>query len=154
MDETRVYGSRLLPRDPVRRVRARQLAEIINSGVQPYQNTTVQRWLAAQFGEEKRAEWLQLYLHKGFRAIEEQLRQHGGRFCVGDRLTVADLFLVPQVSAAKRFGVDVDEYERVSRVCRELEEIPEFVRAHPSRQPDTPVLFRHIQEQKGRVAEQ
>ncbi len=127
-----------MPQDSVKRVRARQLAEIINSGIQPYQNTNVQKRIAQQFGEEKRNEWLQFYLHKGFRSIEELLKKHAGRYCIGDQLTIADLFLVPQVFASKRFNVNLDEYDRVNRIYQELKNIPEFDRAHPFRQPDSP----------------
>ena len=39
LDETRPNKVNLLPKDPVKRARARAIAEIVNSGIQPYQNT-------------------------------------------------------------------------------------------------------------------
>src|SRR5438132_559670 len=35
-----------------------------------------------------------------------------GRFAIGDSLTAADLFLVPQIASARRFGVDLDPFPR------------------------------------------
>ena len=41
LDETRPSEPRLLPKDPVKRAKARAIAEIVNSGIQPYQNTVI-----------------------------------------------------------------------------------------------------------------
>ncbi len=51
---------------------------------------------------------------------------------------MADLFLVPQVYASKRFGVDVKQYKTVIRVTNELEKVSAFRKAHAYRQVDTP----------------
>lgn len=104
LNETRAYGPNLLPRDPAKRAKARAIAEIINSGTQPYQNVNVLLRLSQQLGEAKKNEWLQFYLRKGFIALEEMLKQTSGRFCVGDEISIADLFLVPQVYAGYRFA--------------------------------------------------
>jgi len=47
-----------------------------------------------------------------------------------------DLFLVPQVYNAKRFGVEMSSFPRISEVAARLEAIEEFKAAHPSMQPD------------------
>ena len=39
LDETRPQKINLLPKDPAKRAKARAIAEIVNSGMQPYQNT-------------------------------------------------------------------------------------------------------------------
>jgi maleylacetoacetate isomerase len=96
INETRKQEPNLIPTDPVKRARARAIAEIINSGIQPYQNTNVVKRIAQEMGDEKKNEWLQFYLRKGFKAIEEALKETSGKFCVGDEITIADLCLVPQ----------------------------------------------------------
>jgi maleylacetoacetate isomerase len=58
--------------------------------------------LTEQIGEEKKNEWLQIYLNKGFRAFEEILKETSGKYCVGDEVTIADLCLFPQVYAGYR----------------------------------------------------
>jgi len=126
-----------LPKDPVKRAKARAIAEMVNSGIQPYQNTNVLKRLVASLGEEKKNEWLQNYLHKGFRAIEATLVETSGKYCVGDDVTIADLCLVPQVYSANRFNVDLTAYPNVRRVNAALEQLPAFRKAHAHRQPDT-----------------
>lgn len=132
----------MLPVDPVKRAKARAIAEIVNSGIQPYQNTNVLKRLVKEIGEDKKNEWLQFYLAKGFRAIEESLKESSGKYCVGDEITIADLCLVPQVYSAHRFQVDLSSYPNVLRVNSELEKLPAFHKSHAHRQPDTFPEFR------------
>ena len=87
--------------------------------------------------EEKKNEWVHFYLHKGFRSLEVALKETSGKFCVGDEVSVADLCLVPQVYSAYRFNVDLTEYPTVRRVSDELNQLPEFRKAHAHTQPDT-----------------
>ncbi|CAF0703544.1 unnamed protein product [Brachionus calyciflorus] len=137
IDETRPQEPRLIPQDPVKRCKARMIAEIINSGIQPYQNTNVLKRLVNEIGEEKKNEWLKFYLTKGFKAIEAALVETSGKYCVGDDITIADLCLVPQVYAANRFNVDLTNFPHVLRVNSELEKLPAFHKCHAHRQVDT-----------------
>nr|QUF59422.1 glutathione S-transferase GSTZ3 [Brachionus angularis] len=137
LDETRPQQPRLIPQDPIKRAKARAIAEIINSGIQPYQNTNVLKRLVNEIGEEKKNEWLKFYLTKGFRAVEEALKESSGKYCVGDDISIADLCLVPQVYSAYRFNVDLTNFPNVLRVNSELEKLPEFHKAHAHRQIDT-----------------
>nr|AYN44511.1 glutathione S-transferase Z4 [Brachionus rotundiformis] len=139
LDETRPNEHQLLPIDSVKRAKARMIAEIINSGMQPFQNLNVIKRVAAETqSEEKKMEWIKFYLTKGFKAVEEALQETSGKYCVGDQITIADLCLVPQVYSAKRFNIDLNEFPNVRRVNEQLEKIPEFIKAHAHRQIDTP----------------
>lgn len=138
VNETRKnHGPNLLPSDPLKRAKARSIAEIINSGIQPYQNTSVAQRIARELGDAKKAEWLHFFIAKGLTALEATLKETSGKYCVGDEVTLADLCLVPQVYAAKRFNVNVDKFALVNRINAELEQLPEFKKAHAHRQPDT-----------------
>jgi maleylacetoacetate isomerase len=135
LDETRPQGHRLLPVDPIKRAQARLIAEIVNSGMQPYQNLTV----INRISEDKLTAWLDYYLHKGFNAIEEALKETSGRYCVGDEPSIADMCLVPQVfGAVHRFKLDMSKYPITMRIYAELEQLPAFKKAHAYRQPDCP----------------
>lgn len=136
LEETRVEP-RLLPQDPVKRAKSRAIAEIVNSGIQPYQNTNVLKRVVNYCGNDKKDEWVQFYLHKGFKALEAALLETSGKYCVGDAVTIADLCLVPQVYSAHRFKVDLNDYPTVRRVYAELEQLPAFKKAHAHRQIDT-----------------
>ena len=121
-----------MPKDPIKKAKARAIAEIINSGIQPYQNLSALK----KVGDEKRNEWLHFYLHKGFKAIETALKETSGRYCVGDEISIADLCLVPQVYSANRFNIDLTEYPNVRRVYDEIAKLPAFRKAHAHTQPD------------------
>ena len=101
--------------------------------MQPFQNLSTLKMV----GEEKKNEWIQFYLHKGFGSIEAALKDSSGKYCVGDELSIADLCLVPQVYSANRFNIDLTNYPNVQRVSNELDKIPEFRKAHAHTQPDT-----------------
>ncbi|XP_046658360.1 probable maleylacetoacetate isomerase 2 [Homalodisca vitripennis] len=133
LEETRPQRP-LLPQDVVKRAKVREICEVIASGIQPLQNLFV----LIQVGEAKKMEWAQLFINRGFRAVEKLLTSSAGKFCVGDELSIADCCLVPQVFNARRFGVDLRPYPIILRIDRELENHPAFLAAHPSSQPDCP----------------
>lgn len=132
----------LFPKDPVQRAKARQIAEIINSGIQPYQNLNVVKRIASYGGEEMRTEWAQFYLSKGARVLEETLAETAGKYCVGDSVSIADLCLVPQMSAFKRFNIDLSKCPRLVDVTERLSELEAFKRADAYRQCDCPENLR------------
>jgi maleylpyruvate isomerase len=136
LDE-RFRANPLLPPDAEGRARVRALTEYVNSGVQPYQNLAVLKWLKArQPGLE--LEWVKHFLTSGLAALEAATMNGAGRYCHGDAVTMADLYLVPQCSGARRFGVGLESYKtlvRIEAACRELDA---FRRAEPEAQPDAP----------------
>ncbi|XP_045481585.1 probable maleylacetoacetate isomerase 2 [Harmonia axyridis] len=133
LEETRPHIP-LLPHDVVKRARVREICDVISSGIQPLQNLQVLIFV----GEEKKNEWAQHWINKGFRAVEKLLSSSAGKYCVGDEITFADCCLIPQVFNARRFHVDLRPFPTILRVDRELENHPCFRAAHPSNQPDCP----------------
>ena len=105
--------------------------------MQPYQNLNAIKRIATLGGDEKKLEWVQHYLTRGFRAIETILEKTSGTYCIGNSVSIADICLVPQVYSANRFKIDMAKYPNVIRVNAELEKIPAFKKAHAHRQPDT-----------------
>jgi maleylacetoacetate isomerase len=139
LEETRPSSKSLLPKDPLKRAQARQIAEIINSGIQPLQNLAVINLVAEYTGEEaKKATWLVHWITLGLQGLERTLSQTAGKFCVGDDVTIADLCLIPQVYSATRFGVDLGPFPIISRVAAECNKLEAFKVADVSCQPDTP----------------
>ncbi|XP_025105960.1 maleylacetoacetate isomerase-like [Pomacea canaliculata] len=132
LDETRPDPP-LLPKDPKDRAKARMLVEVINSGIQPLQTSRILK----VFGDKKE-EWACSMISDAFVALEQTLQDTAGRYCVGNEVTIADIYLVPQVINAIRFGVDMSKYPTISKIKDALEVLPAFVTAHETRQPDTP----------------
>ena len=58
-----------------------------------------------------------------------------GPYCFGADVTVADLFLVPQLANARRFGADL-RWPRLLEVERACLALPAFADASPEQQPD------------------
>ena len=64
------------------------------------------------------------------------MEQTKGKYCLGNILTLADTFLPPMVYNAERWGVDMTQFPSTMAIMENLKNIPEFVAAHPSQQPD------------------
>jgi maleylpyruvate isomerase len=124
----------LLPAEPYLRARARQLAELVNAGIQPLQNTGPLGELKARGVDAK--QWAQHFIGRGLDALEASAAATSGRFLVGDEPTVADVCLVPQLHNARRFGVDVARWPLLARVEEACARLQPFQMAQPDRQPD------------------
>lgn len=130
----------LLPGNPVDRARVRMLSQIIASDIQPLQNTSTTRYLKERLAldEDATNAWLREWIVRGLDAYNAHLeRDHlSGTFSHGDRPTMADCCLVPQMFAAQRFGVDPARYPRLALIVENCNAMSAFQHAHPSRQPD------------------
>jgi maleylpyruvate isomerase len=126
----------LLPTMPWMRARARQLAEIVNSGIQPFQNLATTKRVEALGGD--RQVWLDHFIARGLAVLERAATETAGVFLVGDALTIADVYLVPQLYAARRFGVDLAPYPTLTRIEAACAALPAFAVAHADAQPDAP----------------
>jgi maleylpyruvate isomerase len=124
----------LLPRDLGLRARSRELAELVNSGIQPLQNLDVRKTLEMAGADADRI--IRGYILKGMEALERRAKETAGRFLVRDSVTFADILLVPQLHASNRFGVPTEPFPTLERVGRECEAMVAFQAAHPNAQPD------------------
>jgi maleylacetoacetate isomerase len=129
----------LLPSKPQDRARVRALAETINAGIQPLQNTSVLNYLGED--QEKRLAWLRHWLSRGLTAFEALMataekNDVTGPFAFGKTLSMADCCLVPQVYAARRFGVDLAPFPRIVRAEAAAMELPFVAAAKPEAQAD------------------
>ena len=89
-----------------------------------------------RFGEEHKQPWAAWAITKGMLALEAQVAQTKGKYCLGNILTLADVFLPAQVYNAERWKCDMSLFPSIMSVMDNLKTIPEFVAAHPSKQPD------------------
>ncbi|MBC7793973.1 MAG: maleylacetoacetate isomerase [Clostridia bacterium] len=123
-----------LPVDTLLRARARSAAEIMNSGMQPLHNLAVLERLRAASMDEKA--WIRHFMGLGFAALEAIARAHGGTYLIGDAVSLADICLVPQIYAARRFDVDLQGCKTLVSIADRVAAEDAFVKTHPDRQPD------------------
>jgi maleylacetoacetate isomerase len=127
-------GSGLLPSDAAGRARVRALSLAIAADIHPVCNIgPVNQVVALTGGGDKvRADWMQKFIGEGLAAFEKLLDHPAtGRFCHGDRPTMADLSLVPQVYNAKRWQADIAPLERINAIAAACAELPAFRAAYP-----------------------
>lgn len=130
----------LFPTDILRRSHSMELCEIINSGVQPIQNLKVLQELKSRFNisEDQKTKWIRDWIELGLGAYEKKIENNAGSYSMGDQLSAADLFLIPQLYNAHRFGVDLSKFPRISAVEQHCLSQEAFQKAHPDAQPDSP----------------
>ncbi len=133
LDE-RFLAPPIMPKDLYLRARCRGLAEIVNSGIQPLQNLTTTNQVKAIGGDA--VVWPKKFIADGLAAFERATADTAGEFCVGDHPTIADCCLIPQLTSARRFGVDVSPYPRLTAIEERCMALPAFANAAPDRQPD------------------
>jgi maleylpyruvate isomerase len=126
----------LLPKEPFARARAREYAHLICSGLQPFHNTGTTSYLTAHAPDLDQPSWVAHFVSAGLAALEARAGESAGRFLVGDDVSLADVMLVPQLYASRRFGVALDAYPTLLRVDAECAKLDAFAAAHPDRQPD------------------
>ena len=134
--EERFPTPALLPRDLLARARARELAELVNSGIQPFQNTGTMKYLAEVAPELDKARWSRHFLGLGLASLEARACELSGRFLIGDEVSIADVLLVPQLYASRRLDVPLEAFPTLLRVEAECSTLAGFANAHPDRQPD------------------
>lgn len=121
----------LLPSSRHARARSRQLAEMINAGTQPLQNPNVAAFHSADPEEQKR--WNQHWIRNGLKAYEVLAQDTAGLYSVGDEITLADLYLIPQCYNAARFEVQTAEFPLLDRIVQNAQRTEPCQRSAPDR---------------------
>ena len=135
--EERFPTPALLPADPWLRGRARQLAEMVNAGIQPFQNLPVLNYVKDMLEADSMA-WVRHFIVRGLDALEKTCVETAGDFLVRDAVSFADILLVPQLYSARRFSVDLAPYPTLLRVEAACARLPAFMAAHADNQADKP----------------
>ena len=134
--------SSLLPKDAAGRMHVRALSAMIGCDIHPLNNRRILQYLRNELsvGEEEVMMWCNRWMSEGFAALEKRLTQdeNRGKFCYGDSPTFADCYLIPQVSSARRFKVDLSLYPNIVAIDEHCRTLKAFADADPMMQPDTP----------------
>jgi glutathione S-transferase len=78
--------------------------------------------------------WYHHWARAGFEALEALVEPDP--YACGAHLTLADVFLVPQVANARRLKVPLDKFPKIVGIEAACLALPAFDRARPENQPD------------------
>jgi glutathione S-transferase len=74
-----------------------------NIDIHPIQNLRVLKKVGEIAGEDQKLIWAKHFIQLGLESFEQFLSKSAGKYCVGDTLSLADVFLVPQCYNAVRY---------------------------------------------------
>jgi maleylpyruvate isomerase len=126
-----------LPEDSFESARIMSWVHTVACDIHPLNNVGVMNFLKEPLGvdpEQVRTTWYHKWLRRGFDSLETQLTD--GPYCYGDSLTMADIYLVPQVYNAHRFKLDFSNFPRIQSICDQCNKLDAFKAAQPENQPD------------------
>ncbi|MGV6820420.1 MAG: maleylacetoacetate isomerase [Parvularcula sp.] len=132
----------LLPASAKERSRVRHLSFIVGCDIHPLQNLRVQQYLRNELDlpETEVERWLQKFIGDGLAAFDAELSRDPSRgsFCHGGQFSMAECHLLPQLYAARRFGLPVDHLENILAVEEACAALPFVAAAIPEAQSDAP----------------
>src|SRR6266478_5463509 len=130
----------LLPRSPADRARVRAMALAVACDMHPLNNLRVLNYLRSPLGHDEDTvnAWYRHWIAVGFGGLEQEARRAtgDGRHMFGSTLTIADIYIVPQMYNARRFKCDLTPYPTLRAICAHLEALPAFAKAVPEAQPN------------------
>ncbi|WP_105169658.1 maleylacetoacetate isomerase [Pseudoalteromonas sp. T1lg23B] len=126
----------LLPNDPWQKAQVRNFCYAIACDIHPIDNLRVLKYLSQELhvDDEQKNTWYRHWVIEGFKKLELMLGD--SPFCFGDKPTLADVCLVPQVFNALRFKVDMTPYPKIAAIYARCNEMAAFSDAAPENQPD------------------
>ena len=125
----------LLPAKPGDRAKVRAAALAIACDVHPLNNPRIMNYRRGEMGQPQDAiaDWIKHWIVQGFGPMEAVA---GAPYLCGGAVTIADLCLAPQLYNARRFGVDLTPYPKLTAIETNLLALPAFDKARPEMQPD------------------
>ena len=130
----------LLAKSALDRAWQRSLALMIACDIHPINNLRILQYLTnvLHVSEEEKNTWYRHWCEQGLAAVEDMLVNDArlGRYCYGDSPSLADCFLIPQITNAKRLQCDLTNMPTLLRINDACLELDSFIHASPAQQPD------------------
>ena len=140
LEETHPSPTKLLPADPLQRAKVRELWSVIACDTQPVTNQRIVKFIKPRGLDE--FEWQGHFMAKGLAAYEALAKRSAGKWSVGDEVTLADVALMPALDRARRYKVDIGQWEVISRVEGQMRELDAYKRGSPAGQEDAPAAMK------------
>jgi maleylacetoacetate isomerase len=128
LDETYPHTP-LLPEDRLLRARVREFVEVINAGIQPLNNGGLNHSFRERFSatDTQIRAWKNYWIQRRLAGLETKLKPLAGQYCAGESLSLADVFLFPQIDRARSYDVDTGQFPTIHRIYERLGQSSEFV---------------------------
>ena len=99
--------------------------------IHPLNNLRVLKYLKSdlEVTDQQKNDWYFEWLEKGFTSLER--RAVAGPFCLGDRLSLADCFLIPQMYNAYRFNFSMEKFPKLVSIYNHCLNQEYFIKASP-----------------------
>ena len=129
-------SSTLLPPDPFEAAKIQSFVDMIGCDIHPVCNLRILNYLTVDLkvDAEQKMAWYQHWIIIGFAALESMLGNT--KYCFGDRITLADVYLIPQVYNALRFEVDMSAFPKIMQAYQNCNQLETFIKAAPENQLD------------------
>jgi len=127
-------GNRLLPLAEPLRSQVRSFCNMIACDIHPLNNLRVMNYIRTEFNADPTDDWYAHWIYEGFKAAE--LLVSDGPYAFGGEVTLADVFLVPQVYNAHRFKVSLAAFPKLTAAVDACNELNAFQDAVPETQSD------------------
>ena len=137
----------LFPAEPLARARSMAIAERVATYIQPLTLPGgIRRGIARAFegcvsGDEREQcldGFIRSTLHENLRNLDACLQDGAGTCALGDSVTVADVFIYPQLLGALRLGLELVDYPCLKRIHAGLTGNAAVAAVDPARMPDAP----------------
>lgn len=130
----------LLPHNTTDRQHVRALAAMIGCDIHPVNNRRILQALRKDFNADETQinQWCGRWINEGFAAIELLLKADDTRqgFCFGNKPSLADVYLIPQIESTRRFKVDLAQWPCILEIEKNCLQLEAFQRASPALQVD------------------
>ncbi len=125
---------KLLPDEQPLRSQVRAFCNMIACDIHPILNLRIMSYIRDEFHADPMAHWYGHWIHEGFRALEQFASD--GPFILGDNVTLADAFMVPQLYNARRFEIALGDYPKLVAAVDHCNGLEAFRSAAPEAQAD------------------
>jgi maleylacetoacetate isomerase len=125
----------LLPQDPWTRSRVLSMAMVIACDIHPLNNLRVLEYLRTRYGAEDAAvaDWYAHWIETGLAALEHLAADFAeSPFLTGTSPGLFEVCLVPQLSNARRYAVNLSPYPRLLAIDARANALESFASAAPS----------------------
>ncbi len=112
-----------------------EFSEIINADTAPLQTPRAQKKHSSDENEKKK--WAQHFIYSGLKVCNDILPKQNSIFTFGANLSLADIFLIPQIYNALRYEVPVEkDFPKLMQIYKNAMATHECLLASPAQQGD------------------